>query len=149
MAAWWLVTRSMVLHSVLLGVMLILATIIEGGYRLRTPSYTYVLNRLPAWAWGSILIVLALAWLYTRGWRCVMVGVSITLWYFTFAVAFLVAFLTLPQPGTTVTAWVTYFFLGWWWGVVTYVIWRDEKHIKAETAKLVEVREQIQKLNQE
>lgn len=141
MAAWWMVTRSMVTHSVILGIMLIVIALVENPEDLL--AYQYILSWGSIWGWGVLIMALALLWLWSKAWTCVAASAGIVLWYFAFATQFFITWLTVEDSGTAATAWVTYFFLGWSWLLVTYVVWRDERHVRAELARITGLREEI------
>ena len=144
MAAWWTVTRSMVLHCVALGTSLIVTGLLERD--TQALSYRYILHWASLWVWGIIIAVLGLIWLFSRGIVCGLSGILIGFWFFTFATAFFVAWITLDIKGTTTTAWITYAFLGWAWFLVTYVVWRDERHSRAEISAIQAIRDEVKEL---
>jgi hypothetical protein len=130
LAAWWLITRSMVIHCLVLGVLIIAFTPEKADER--APSYNLILHWVSLPVWGTSLIVPALVWLFARGWLCVLAGLVISIWFFAFASAFFTAWTSLPHPGTTPTGWVTYGFLGWAWLCVTVVVIKDEEFVRTE-----------------
>ena len=142
MAAWWTVTRSMVCHCIGLGSILIALTFWDSAL-----AYTAVLHS-PLWLWGGLLIVFAVTWLFSRGLLCVLAGVAVAVWFFTISIAFLLAWLALSATGTALTAWATYLFLGWAWLLVTYVVFRDEQHVKAEVARMTSLQAEIEELEE-
>lgn len=145
MAAWWVVTRAMVMHSVVLGIAL---TIIAFTTETTSNSYAYILHWAPIQVWGVAIAVLAILWLLVRGWACIAAGLLIVIWFFIFATGFFISWITLDLSGTTATGWITYTFLAWAWMLVTYVVWRDERYVKAEMVKLIMIREEIDELKE-
>jgi hypothetical protein len=134
LATWWVITRSMVLHCCVLGIMLIFFT--DDETAVEFGSYELILYWAPSSVWGLVIILAALTWLLTRGMVCVIAGVGVSLWFFAFASAFFAAMVTQEVPGTAVTGWATYGFLGWAWLCVTYVVWKDDQHVREEAEQL-------------
>lgn len=148
LAVWWIITRSMVAHGVCVGLVLIGAAIFETRAE-QVVSFRYLLTHLPVWGWGATLIVTSVAWLLARGVWCVVAAVATGVWFVAFATAFLLAWLTLDTSGTTVTGWVTYFFLGWAWLLVAYVVSKDLRYVRSETARLDRVHEELLAMHEE
>jgi hypothetical protein len=137
LATWWVITRSMVVHAVILSALLAFAA--NEHVVAHTASYQLLLHWAPFWVWSVTLCVAAVTWWLTRGVACILAGVAVAAWFFALACAYFVAWVSLSAPGTTVTGWVTYGFLGWAWMCVTYVVWQDEEHVRVERAQVHEI----------
>lgn len=141
MAAWWTVTRSMTSHSVVLGLMIFYIGLTTSN--VNNTAYRYIHSWTPLWLWGLLLSGFAVTWVLSRGVTCVVAGVLIMLWFYAFAADFFVVWLSTQNSGTSATGWITYLFLGWSWLLVTYVVWRDERHVKQQMKSLMEIKNQI------
>jgi hypothetical protein len=144
LATWWVITRSMVIHSVTLGILLFFFT--PHTALVTTPSYDLILYWAPIEVWGSWVAVFAIVWWLSRGLACIIAGIALALWYFAFGCAFLVAWVDIDVPNTTITGWATYGFLGWAWMCVTYVVWKDGQHVREELAQVRALEEAAQEL---